>query len=108
MFLASWPQMRFVWVRLEYSMHKIRILLLTLLFLCASFASATSPLRTCCPLKECTVVQCVDMGCALVAPAIAPGATVSTFGIVSRAHEQAPHVPPFLSDRYDEVWTPPD
>ncbi|MYM22199.1 hypothetical protein GTP46_06040 [Duganella sp. FT135W] len=89
-------------------MHKIRILLLALLFLCASFASATSALHTCCPLKECNVAQCIDMGCAPVAPTIAPGAAVAAFVMVPPAREHAAHLSPFLADRYEKVWTPPD
>ena len=89
-------------------MHKIRILLLALFFLLGSSAYAMAPVHTCCPVKQCSVAQCLDMCCA---PAPMQPAAMGRTVIESTTptfRDYIAHVPAYQPDRYEEVWTPPD
>lgn len=71
----------------------------------ASLATAQS--YDCCVGPDCDVVQCIDMGCAPAAAAVALTAGAAAgLGIAGR--DYAPHVQvrPRLMVR--DLWTPPD
>ncbi|WP_130300898.1 MULTISPECIES: hypothetical protein [unclassified Duganella] len=88
-------------------MRKIRILLLAWLLVLGATASAVASVHTCCPLKDCSIAQCVEMGCAPVMPNVAFGNTF-VLPVTPPDRNYAAYVPVVPPDRYVEVWTPPD
>jgi hypothetical protein len=82
-------------------------LLLALAFSVNAFAAAAAQTRVCCDSDECSVVQCLDMGCL---PAASPLASQSPVAFITQAGTRATPVEAndYLPNRYKEIWTPPD
>ncbi len=82
-------------------------LLLALALSVNAFAATSAQTRACCASDECSVVQCLDMGCL---PAASPLALHSLVIFITQAGTRA--VPldanDYLPNRYKEIWTPPD
>lgn len=88
-------------------MRTFRLLLLALVFVLSTTASAVASVHKCCPDAACDIVHCIAMECAPALPAFAFNKPPALPAV--RA-DQAPAVRPALPppDRYEEVWTPPD
>lgn len=82
-------------------------LLLALSLSVNAFAAASAQTRVCCASDECSVVQCLDMGCL---PAASPLASHSLVTFITQAGTRAVPVEAtdYLPNRYKEIWTPPD
>lgn len=88
-------------------MRSIRFLLLALLFALSTSLSAAASVHACCPHQDCDIAHCVEMGCAPALPLFAfdkPAAPLQV--AVREIHED--RAIPWLPDRYEDVWTPPD
>jgi hypothetical protein len=87
-------------------MRFLRFLLLAW-FILGATAQAMAAVHKCCPSAACSVAQCIDMGCAPPAPAVAfqrPAVAQA----ISAAPEYVAHATTRIADPYEEVWTPPD
>lgn len=82
-------------------------LLLAIALSANAFAEASAQTRVCCASDECTVIQCLDMGCLPVAN---PLASHSLVAFAAQAGIRAVPIEgyDYLPNRYKEVWTPPD
>jgi hypothetical protein len=82
-------------------------LLLALAFSVNAFAAAAAQTRVCCDSDECSVVQCLDMGCL---PAASPLASHSLVAFITQVGTRAIPVKAndYLPNWYKEIWTPPD
>ncbi len=89
------------------AMRFLLSLLLALALSANAFAAASAQTRVCCGSDECSVVQCIDMGCL---PAASPLASHSLVAFAMQADTRAVPVEAndYLPNRYKEVWTPPD
>lgn len=89
------------------TMRFILSLLLAIALSANAFAAASAQTRVCCASDECTVVQCIDMGCL---PAASPLAAQGIFAFATQAGTRTVsiHAKDYLPSRYKEVWTPPD
>lgn len=87
-------------------MRLFRLLLLAW-FILGSSAQAMAPVHKCCPSAACSVAQCIDMGCAPPAPAVAFSRPAAAQAI-TLAPEYVAHATTRIADPYEEVWTPPD
>lgn len=88
-------------------MKFILSLLLALALCVNAYAAASAETRVCCDSDECSVVQCLDMGCL---PAASPLASHSLVAFITQAATRAVPVEAndYLPNRYKEIWTPPD
>lgn len=87
-------------------MRLFRLLLLAL-FILGSSAQAVTPVHKCCPSAACDIAQCIDMGCAPPAPAVAFNRPATTLPLATAPVAAMP-VTAHIPDPYEEVWTPPD
>lgn len=95
-------------VFLDYTsgMRRLLVLLFALAMTANAYALAVQT-RYCCPDADCTVMQCVEMGCVHAAePMLAQQAPVlpehpAVRQVAMEAASALPH-------HYQEVWTPPD
>ena len=87
-------------------MRFFRLLLLAW-FILGSSAQAMASVHKCCPSAACSVAQCIDMGCAPPAPAVAFNRPAAAQAIAV-APEYVAHGITRTADPYEEVWTPPD
>ena len=87
-------------------MRFFRFLLLAW-FVLGSSVQAMASVHKCCPSAACSVAQCIDMGCAPAAPAVA-FARPAAAQAIAVAPEYVAHVATRAADPYEEVWTPPD
>jgi len=87
-------------------MRTFRFLLLVL-FILGSSAQAMAPVHKCCPSAACDLAQCIDMGCAPPAPAVAFNRPAAALPLAAAPACAVP-VHNLVSDPYEEVWTPPD
>ena len=86
---------------------KFLLALLLAFALTASAYAAAVQTRSCCPGDDCSVVQCMDMGCL---PATSP---MMSLDLPALPHHEAVRDAPidvayYLPNRYKEIWTPPD
>ncbi|MTV40428.1 hypothetical protein [Duganella radicis] len=88
-------------------MRRLRFLFLLLVFVLSSSAQAMASMHKCCPSAACDISQCIDMGCAPPAPAMAFNRQAAVLPL-GAAPVYALPVTTRLSDPYEEVWTPPD
>jgi hypothetical protein len=88
-------------------MRRLRLLLLALLFVLSTIASAAASVHTCCATPDCDIAHCIDMGCAPSLPVFA--ADMPKAAAVADA-VQSYFVRPILRPRnpLEEVWIPPD
>lgn len=88
-------------------MRTFRLLVIGLLFLLGSTAALAAPYQTCCHQDECTVVQCVSMGCLSTAPALAVDMVHVTPELAPSGAVDGPvqSAGPLV---YRDIWTPPD
>lgn len=82
-------------------------LLLALSLSVNAFTAASAQTRVCCASDECSVVQCLDMGCL---PAASPLASNSLVTFITQAGTRTVPIEAtdYLPNRYKEIWTPPD
>jgi hypothetical protein len=76
-------------------------------FILGSSAQAMASVHKCCPSAACSVAQCIDLGCAPPAPAVAFNRPAAAQAITLAAAYVA-HAITRTADPYEEVWTPPD
>lgn len=88
-------------------MRRFRLLLLALLFILSTSASAIAPLHQCCQQQDCGIAHCVDMGCVAALPDFAFDRP-ATSAPARRAEVHAIRSALAPLDRFEEVWTPPD
>ncbi len=74
----------------------------------SAHASAVERSRVCCASEDCSVVQCLEMGC-LAVPSPLAGATHGGVLLLGRPVRDVPQETGVdLPNRYKEIWTPPD
>jgi hypothetical protein len=81
-------------------------LLLALAMTADAYATATAQARVCCASDECSVIECLEMGCLPVASSLAAHRLVGFLAQVSDWHVPL-EISHSLPTRYEEIFTPP-
>lgn len=88
-------------------MRYLLAFLLAIAMTANAYASAAAQSRVCCASDECSVVDCMEMGCL---PVASPLAAQHLAGFVGQANPRdvAVEATCYVPNRYKEIWTPPD
>ncbi|GGY00655.1 hypothetical protein GJV26_28330 [Massilia dura] len=86
---------------------KAILLLILAIALCTSAVAMPRSPHDCCPDQHCSL-QCIDMGCASGALAIAPPPAPVSWAAVANGmvHSADPGI--VLPSPYPDIWVPPD
>ncbi len=88
-------------------MRYLLAFLLAIAMTASAYASPAAQSRVCCASDECSVVDCMEMGCL---PVASPLAAAHLAGFVGQAiaRDVPAEATCYLPNRYNEIWTPPD
>lgn len=90
-------------------MKALRLLLLILAFVLHHSVVAAQSVHGCCMEAECPVTACADMGCMPAPlPPLADGPAAPAAAPSSARDQCAPAPRAHLSDRFDNIWRPPE
>ncbi|WBS00032.1 hypothetical protein OU994_17050 [Pseudoduganella sp. SL102] len=87
-------------------MKAILMLILTI-WLCASAVAGPRGPHDCCADQHCPV-DCIAMGCAPGAPAIAPPPALASWAVTAASAVQPSDPGGVLPSPYRTIWVPPD
>jgi hypothetical protein len=88
-------------------MMKAILLLFLAISLCTSAIAGQRSPHDCCPDQHCSL-QCIDMGCASGAPAIAPPPVLARWAVVAAGIDRVTDPGGTLPSPCRAVWVPPD
>jgi hypothetical protein len=88
-------------------MRFLLTLLLALAMTVNAYATTTARARACCASDDCTVIQCLEMGCLPAASPLAAHRLVA-FQEQELVRDVPLEISHSLPTRYVEIWTPPD
>ncbi len=88
-------------------MRFLLVFLLAIAMTANATASAAAQSRACCMSDECSIVDCMEMGCL---PVASPLAAQHLAGFLGQAIPRDVHADAtcYVPNRYKEIWTPPD
>jgi hypothetical protein len=86
---------------------KAILLLILAIALCTSTVAAQRTPHDCCPDQHCSL-QCIDMGCAPGALAIAPPPVPPRWAVASSGIDLPSDPGGVLPSPYRTIWVPPD
>lgn len=88
-------------------MMKAILLLLLAVVLCTNAIAGQRSPQDCCPDEHCSL-QCIDMGCAPGALAIAPPPVLASWAFSTASIDEVADPGVVLPSPYRTIWVPPD